>query len=128
MKYTIREINDGIATIDYADGAWATILMTSSQTEAQLDDLANEFATKTGVKPSWAVVDGAERTAAAASVDDPPPPVWSEEERLTNPAWLTARQDAYGTSQSQLEYITENGLEAWQEHVAAIKLTNPIPE
>ena len=125
MKYTIREINDGIATIDYADGAWATILMTSSQTEAQFDDLANEFATKTGVKPSWAVVDGAERTAAAAPVDDPAP-VWIEEERPTNPAWLDARIEAYGTSISQLEYITENGLEAWQEYVAAIKLANPI--
>ena len=124
MKYTIREINDGIATIDYADGAWATILMTSSQTEAQFDDLANEFATKTGVKPSWAVVDGAERTAAAAPVAEPDPVV--EEEVPPNPAWLDARKEAYGKAVAQIEYITENGLEAWQEYVAAIKLANPL--
>ena len=120
MKYTIREINDGIATIDYADGAWATIPMTSSQTEAQFDDLANNFATKTGVKSSWAVVDGAERTAAAA------PQVVDTVEPDERPTWLAAREDAYGNTKSQLEYITENGLEAWQEYVAAIKLANPI--
>ena len=126
MKYTIREINDGIATIDFADGAWATIPMSSSQTEAEFDNIVLGFATKTGVKPSWAVVNGAERTAAAAAaaVDEPDPGIG--EGPPPNPAWLDARTEAYGKTVAQIEYITENGLEAWQEYVAAIKLANPI--
>ena len=79
--------------------------------------------TKVFAKPAWAVAGGAERDAVV-----PEPTAAAEEELEALPAWLTARQDAYGTSQSQLEYITENGLEAWQEYVAAIKLANPIPE
>ena len=35
-----------------------------------------------------------------------------------NPDWLQARLDAYGPVDSQIEYITENGLAAWQAHVA----------
>ena len=31
----------------------------------------------------------------------------------------------YGTLASQIEYITENGLEAWQAKVAQIKADNP---
>ena len=41
------------------------------------------------------------------------------------PAWLKARIDAYGVVESQIEYITENGLDKWQEHVAKIKADNP---
>lgn len=41
------------------------------------------------------------------------------------PEWLAARYQAYGSAQYQLEYITENGLEAWQTHVAEIKAANP---
>ena len=45
-----------------------------------------------------------------------------------NPNWLQARLDAYGPVDSQIEYITENGLAAWQAHVADIKAANPKPE
>ena len=50
----------------------------------------------------------------------------STEEETANPAWLDARIAAYGTLASQIEFITEKGLAAWQEEVAAIKLANPI--
>ena len=43
------------------------------------------------------------------------------------PAWLAARIKAYGPVDAQIEYITENGLEAWQTHVASIKTANPKP-
>ena len=35
------------------------------------------------------------------------------------------RQDAYGNLSEQLEFITENGLEAWQNKVAEIKAKYP---
>jgi len=39
--------------------------------------------------------------------------------------WRTARIQAYGGATEQLEYITENGLEAWQANVANIKAKYP---
>ena len=38
---------------------------------------------------------------------------------------IKARKDLYGKPEAQLEYITENGLEAWQTKVAEIKTANP---
>lgn len=38
------------------------------------------------------------------------------------------RMDEYGSAESQLEFITENGLEAWQTKVAEIKKKYPKPE
>jgi hypothetical protein len=35
------------------------------------------------------------------------------------------RLKKYGTIAEQIEYITENGLEAWQSKVAQIKIDNP---
>ena len=36
-------------------------------------------------------------------------------------SWLEGRQSEYGMPVSQIEYITENGIEAWQAKVAEIK-------
>lgn len=41
--------------------------------------------------------------------------------------WRTARIQAYGLARDQIEYITENGLEAWQAKVAEIKAKYPKP-
>jgi hypothetical protein len=35
------------------------------------------------------------------------------------------RTEAYGSLAEQIEFITENGLEAWQDKVAAIKIQFP---
>ena len=35
------------------------------------------------------------------------------------------RKAAYGSIEQQIEYITENGIEAWQTKVAEIKANNP---
>ena len=41
--------------------------------------------------------------------------------------WRIAREMEYGEAGEQLEYITENGLEAWQTKVAEIKAKYPKP-
>ena len=38
---------------------------------------------------------------------------------------IANRKKAYGTIEQQIEFITENGVEAWQEKVNQIKLENP---
>lgn len=120
-QYNIEKVEDGIATVRYADNSWSEIILASDMTEADLDDLALQFAPKAGVAPSFAKV-GFTSTASAK-----PEPV-SEEPVDDRPAWLKARIEAYGSLESQLEYLTENGLDKWQEHVAKIKTDNPKPD
>lgn len=38
---------------------------------------------------------------------------------------IVNRKKAYGTIEQQIEFITENGVSAWQEKVNQIKLENP---
>lgn len=117
-QYNIEKIEGGIATVRYADNSWAELILSADMTQEDLDDLALQFAPKVGVAPSFATV-GFTSTASAKPesivVDD-------------RPAWLIARQEAYGSLESQLEYITENGLDAWQTKVADIKAANPKSE
>ncbi len=122
-NYNIEKIDNGIATLRFADNSWAELILASDMTQEDLDDLALQFAPKTGVAPSFAKV-GFTSTASAK-----PEPVASEPEEVVDerPAWLIARTKAYGVLSSQLEYITENGLDAWQTHVAEIKKANPKP-
>ena len=42
--------------------------------------------------------------------------------------YKTKRMDEYGDVYEQLQYITENGLEAWQTRVLEIKSKYPKPE
>ena len=120
-QYNIEKIEDGIATVRYADNSWANLVLSADMTQEDLDDLALQFAPKTGVAPSFATV-GFTSTASAK-----PGPV--EEEVVDNtPTWLLKRQEAYGAVEAQLEYITENGLDAWQTKVAEIKAANPKSE
>jgi hypothetical protein len=50
----------------------------------------------------------------------------SEATKLENNAIAVAnRQAEYGTPEKMIEYITENGLEAWQSKVSEIKLKYP---
>ena len=120
MQYTISEINNGVAKVQWSDGSWSFVELTSDMTEADLDDAVHRMIPpqlKTGTTPSFLSA-GSTRTAAEqtiASSDD------------TQPAWLVARLEAYGEITEQLEYITENGLAAWQTKVAQIKADNPKP-
>ena len=45
-------------------------------------------------------------------------------EELSNAA-VSARSSEYGMATDQIEFITENGLEAWQAKVAEIKARHP---
>ena len=51
--------------------------------------------------------------------------VWAYEDHSD---YKEARLAAYGTALEQIEYITENGLDAWQTNVATIKSNYPKPE
>ena len=111
--YTVEKIESGIATLRYSDGSWAEVVLSSDMTEEDVDDLALQFATKTATYPSFLSA-GDSRTAKAKAV-----PVDDRAE------YIIKREAAYGPCTSQLEYITENGLDKWQEKVAQIKTDNP---
>lgn len=121
MEYTIPEINNGVAKVQWSDGSWTFVELVADMTEAELDDLVFRITPpylKTGSTPSFLEA-GATRTASEMDA-----PVFTDD----RPAWQKARQEAYGSSVDQIEYITENGLEAWQAKVAQIKANNPKPE
>ena len=121
MQYTVDKIDNGIATVTFFDGSWAEVVLTADMTEQDFDDLVFQFAPKTGVAPAF-IQAGQSRTAQAKPEDEE---VSSEEDVVVEPQWLRDRREAYGSSETQLEYITENGLEAWQTHVAEIKVMFP---
>jgi hypothetical protein len=120
MEYTIAEItNEGVAKIQFNDGSYTFIELKPEMTEAEVDDAVwwvrpNHLKTG-GSAPSFLTV-GAPRIASEKPIEDV---------TANDPQWLKDRIDAYGPTSSQIEYITENGLEAWQAHVAQIKADNP---
>ena len=120
MQYTVAEINNNIAKIMFSDGTWTFVELNADMTEAELDDYVANIVPphlKTGGGTPSFLTAGASRTATKITYDEPE----------LNPEWLQNRIDAYGTLESQIEYITENGLQAWQDHVADIKAANPKP-
>ena len=121
MQYTIPEINNGVAKVQFSDGTCIFVELPSDMTESDLDDLVHLVAPpqlKTGATPSF-LSEGASRTAA-----EKPVPAGEADPR---PQWQQDREAAYGSPESQIEYITENGLDAWQTRVAQIKADNPKP-
>ncbi len=119
MNYEVTEINNGVAKIQFSDGTWTFVQLTADLSEADLDDIVHNIVPphlKTGEAPSFLSA-GATRTAAAKPAPSSPEIA----------AYILARQMAYGTPEQQLEYITENGLDAWIAKVAQIKSDNPKP-
>jgi len=51
--------------------------------------------------------------------------VWKQKWDLEKLTWLESRIEEYGANALQIEFITENGLEAWQAKVAEIKAKYP---
>tara|TARA_R100000687_G_scaffold80417_1_gene75732 strand:- start:56 stop:565 length:510 start_codon:yes stop_codon:yes gene_type:complete len=51
--------------------------------------------------------------------------VWKQTWDMRVRTWLENRYEAYGDARDQIEFITENGLEAWQSNVAEIKAKYP---
>ena len=50
---------------------------------------------------------------------------WRQTWQYTEMDWLENRIHKYGDVAEQVEFITENGLEAWQAKVAEIKANHP---
>lgn len=118
MQYTIPEINDGLAKVVFPDGTWTYIALTSDMTEADLDDMVHRMTPPhllSGTAPSFLSA-GATRTAAEKPAEEFVDP---------RPEYVQNRTKAYGTVEAQIEFITENGLDAWVARVAQIKADNP---
>lgn len=125
MNYTIEKIENGIALMRYEDGSYANITLESDMTPEQVDDIAFAYAPKTGTAPDNIAVG---HTRVAQKMAPPPESESNEEQPVTEmPEYLNNRVQAYGDLAGQIEYITENGLEAWQAHVAEIKAQYPEP-
>ena len=128
MDYTITELTDGNAVVTFADGAWANVPVLTEDTKETFEKRVQGFATKTvGENPAWIA---ANQTGSVVQQDYVTPPevdLSGHENSVRDdlPAWMQARIDEYGDPTSQLEYITENGLEAWQAEVAKIKAKHP---
>ena len=120
MDYTITELSEEKAVVTFADGSWANVSVLATDTKEVFEKRLQGFVPKTtGSNPAWIAVNQTGSVTQEEFSD-------ATGEETGNPAWLRARIAAYGSWASQLEYITENGLAAWQEEVAAIKLANPI--
>ena len=111
MKYTIREVNGEVVTIDYEDGSWTQLHVHEGITPEELDHYAvlNSAVRPVYTAPDWITV-GQEREAKLYEAEEP-----------QIPKWYTDRQEAYGTTASQLEFIVEHGLDAWRDQVKEIK-------
>ena len=116
-QYIVEKLENGIAILRYSDGSWAEIILSSDMTQEDLDDVAHQFAPKVGSAPKF-VSKGFTSKAKAKTIS-------VEDESEAAPLWLQNRISAYGDPMSQIEYITENGLEAWQVQVAEIKKKYP---
>ena len=66
--------------------------------------------------------DGNEWVVTAIPEPEPEP-----EEEPYVPTYEDKRLKEYGSTEKQVEYITENGLDAWQQRVAEIKAKYPKP-
>ena len=123
MEYTVEKIENGIATFRYADGSYANATLSQEMLPEEVDGLAYAYAPKEGVAPSHVAV-GQVRNAVEMQR---PEPIVDPVEVVEVPEYLRNRMAAYGDLASQIEYITENGLDAWQAHVAEIKSQYPAP-
>jgi len=114
MDYEIKELEAGSARVEFADGAWADVPIIGDDSVEMFESRVATYATKnSGNPPSWASI------GKTGSVTPP------SMESTVDPAWLVNRKSEYGALASQIEYITENGLEAWQTEVARIKAKYP---
>ena len=73
MQYTVPEINNNVAKIQYSDGTWTFVELTSTMTEAELDELVFQIAPphlKTGEGTPSFLTEGATRTAALQPIEE----------------------------------------------------------
>ena len=114
--YIVETIHDdGNVDVRFPDGSWARVKTHGSMTQEDFDEEVWKFKPAASTESPSFLSEGQNRTSSPK-----PGPV-----PVAVPEWLDSRIEAYGTVESQVEYITENGLEAWQAHVAVIKAQYP---
>jgi len=118
MDYKITKRDGAKATIEYADGSWAELDINSTTTKSHFEQMVKDFAPKSQADVSVDWLSVGDKTITEEEVVEAP----------AQPDWLVARLTAYGSHAEQIEYITENGLDAWQTKVSEIKTANPKPE
>ena len=93
MEYSIPEINNGVAKVQFTDGSWTFVELTSDMTEADLDDIVHRITPphlKTGATPSFlsaGTTARLQRSQQKKGVD--PRPQWLQDRQL-----LTERSTA----------------------------------
>lgn len=128
MEYTIREIKDGIATIDYTDGSWAGIPMNAGLSQEDFEAAVIAHGPKSFEAPAWATTGTFNAKPADIIIDTTPAPEGMgtvDADGTITPSYMLNRREAYGDPSFQLEFITENGLEAWRTYVASVKKMFP---
>ena len=73
MQYTVEEINNNVAKIQFSDGTWTFLELNADLTEADLDDIVFNIAPphlKTGSGTPSFLAAGQVRTAAAKPVEE----------------------------------------------------------
>ena len=119
--YTIEKIHEnGDVDVRFPNGSWARVKTYSNMTREDFDAAVWNYKPLPDTSAPSFLSEGQRGTAS-------PPPGSSEivVDPVYMPEWYQNRVEAYGSVASQIEYITENGLEAWQAHVAAIKAQFP---
>jgi len=119
-NYTVETIHDdGNVDVRFSDGSWARIKTHESMNQEDFDAMVWSY------KPQISTTAPSFLSVGKIGTASPSPSDLTNFEEIVNPEWLTNRLDAYGLVNAQIEYITENGLEAWQAHVAEIKAMYP---
>ena len=73
LHYTITEVLNGIARVEYGDGSWAQIALRADMTPEELDDIVYQFGPKPAAAPAF-IEAGLQRLAQAASIAPMPEP------------------------------------------------------
>ena len=124
LSYTVQEVVNNVAKVVFDNGSWIYVELKSDMTPAEFDEQVlwqappeakGGAGTPYFLAPDF-LAENAARTAREQTV------------QVTPVTYRTKRESEYGGIQEQLEYITENGLEAWQTKVAAIKAKHPKPD
>lgn len=125
MKYTVIDMNhdEGYVDVEFEDKSWARIHTPEGTEFCAFQEMVFGYSpSKVNYKcPSFLEIGYEGYIESRDGKDKDGSPILPPEE----PQWLKERKAAYGSGISQLEFITENGLEAWQEHVKAIKEAFP---
>jgi len=128
MKFYIREVTEqDVAIVDFEDGSWAQVPMFELDSNVDFDQRVAQFAPNAPAKigngrPSWLTEQDIDKNQKGQERLVYSPYEGAEQKW---PQWYKDRVGAYGDAKAQIEFITEQGLEAWQEEVEMIKQAIP---